>query len=93
MGTIKIDAEEIEEIKSRFDNLSSRREQQIGTLKDIVERLNEAKTCGFIEEIVDKLDDHIIDVSNNQIGNIEYTSDFLRLLIENFTDLDQDSKL
>lgn len=55
--------------------------------------MQNVKSDGFIEEIVEKLEVHIDDVNNNQIGNVLYTSDFLKLLIENFTELDESTKL
>lgn len=93
MSLITIDKEELEEIKKRFDNLAERREAHNNKLNNLLTNLQNVKSGGFVEEIVEKLEVHIEDVNKNQLGNVEYTSDFLRLLIDEFTTLDKSTKL
>ncbi len=50
--------------KEKFDNLIELREEHIDKLDTMLENLRDMKTEGFIEDIVDKLDEHITDVRN-----------------------------
>lgn len=93
MSLITIDKDELEEIKKRFDNLAERREEHNDKLNNLLDNLQNVKSGGFVEEIVEKLEDHIEDVNKNQLGNVVYTSDFLRMLIDEFTTLDESTKL
>lgn len=93
MSLITIDKEELEDIKKRFDNLAERREEHNDKLNSLLDKLQNVKSGGFVEEIVGKLEDHIEDVNKNQLDNVAYTSDFLRLLIDEFTTLDESTKL
>lgn len=93
MSLITIDKNELEDLKKQFGNLAGRREEHNDKLNDILVNLRNVKSGGLVEEIVEKLEIHIEDVNKNQLGNVIYTSDFLKLLIENFTEIDENTKL
>lgn len=89
MGTITIDIEELEDIKNRFEQLAERRAEHNEKLEEMLDKLSNVKSNGFIEEIVEKLEDHIDDVKVNQFDNVEFSVDFLKSLIDNFRELDE----
>lgn len=88
MSKIKIDFENLV-IKKNIEERSKRREEINKRLGNITDELRDFQTRGFIEEIVEKLDEHIDNVDRVQINNISYLGDFLENIINEFTEVDE----
>lgn len=88
MSKIKIDFENLV-IKKNIEERSKRREEINKRLGNITDELRDFQTRGFIEEIVEKLDDHIDNVDEVQINNISYLGDFLGSIVDEFTEVDE----
>lgn len=89
MQTIEINKDELHDLKRKFEHLAERREEHNQKLSNLIENLSNVESSGFVEEIIEKLEDHIFDVNQNQIGNLTYSADFLSTLIEEFSELDK----
>ncbi len=89
MSKINLNVEELEEIIARYNQLVDRREEQNKRLYMLLSKLDNVKSNGFVEEIVEKLERHIDDVNKVQIGNIYYNIDFLTDYIDTFVELDE----
>lgn len=92
MNNIEVNSLELSDVKKKFDNLIELREEHIDKLDTMLENLRDMKTEGFIEDIVDKLDEHITDVRNVQIANLQYNSDFIDDYQEQLTTLDESTR-
>ncbi len=89
MSKINLNVEELEEIIARYNQLVDRREEQNKRLYMLLSKLDNVKSNGFVEEIVEKLERHIDDVNKVQIRNIYYNIDFLTDYIDTFVELDE----
>ncbi len=89
MSKINLNVEELEEIIARYNQLVDRREEQNKRLYMLLSKLDNVKSNGFVEEIVEKIEDHIQDVDEVQITNIHYNIDFLTDYIDTFVELDE----
>ncbi len=89
MSNINLNVDELEEIIARYKQLVDRREEQNNMLHRLLSNLDNVESNGFIEEIVEKIEDHIQDVDEVQITNIHYNIDFLRDYIDTFVELDE----
>lgn len=89
MSKIKIDFENLQVIKKNIEERAKRREEINKRLGNITDELRDFQTRGFIEEIVEKLDDHIDNVDEVQINNISYLGDFLGSIVDEFTEVDE----
>lgn len=89
MKTIEIEKCELDEIKRKFEHLAERRADHNQKLSNLIENLSGVESSGFVEEIVEKLEEHIYDVNQNHIGNLTYSVDFLSALAEEFEELDK----
>lgn len=92
MNNIEVNSLELSDVKKKFDNLIELREEHIDKLDTMLENLRGMKTEGFIEEIVEKLDDQILDVRSVQVANLQYNSDFIDDYQEQMTTLDNSTR-
>lgn len=65
------------------------REEHIRKFDNMVDDLRNMKTNGFIEDMVEKCEDHINDVHDVQLTNLKYNSDFVEGYCEQITAVDE----
>lgn len=88
VNTIEVDKYEQDGIRSKFEYLVERRENHNQKLSNLIGNLSNVESSGFVEGIVEKLEEHINDVNQNHISNLRYSVDFLNTLAEQFEELD-----
>lgn len=91
MNKIEINREDIRDIRDKYKGLMENRQEQNIKLQGVVNNLSKVQSNGFVEEIVEKLENHMHDVEINHIGNLKYSVDFLDAVIHDFTELDENT--
>ncbi len=91
MSLIEINIDEIEAIRKEFEDLKERRIEHNKRLTNLLDNLTNVESSGFVEEIVSKIEEHIDDVEKSHVGNLEYSSNFLKAFCEDFAELDKNT--
>ncbi len=91
MEKISIDTSSVLKLALRYKELARKREQHNRKLEELLDKLDDVKSGGFVEEIIEKLITHKEHVDSTQIENIIKLVEFLNNLVENFIEVDKNT--